>query len=537
MPPQRPSTTKPSTRKLQKLSSSSTNPSRRNINTAGANMKRPKRNIKNNRKLLGDPNLVIPGEFFFKSFNKQLGEKTGLVTWTHHKEMRKIHCDQIRYAQSHVQLDVQAHREKVKRTRELVLDPVRDARVKMLVDRKIKLANDDLVRRIKKRLAEPTIITDAASSLWRKRHIKYKVVRKKLQAIANEEKTRYRNRDNMELLHLIENAIPYYDPKEWDEAFQRHIRLKKAMRKVDDPEKKKKTKDQKQNELLNKPEKLKTKSEALLSELYSHAMSPEFVKTYCDTIQKEKKEKNNSVMPQLVQQQNSSLLAAGSPTVGSSNGGNSLLLSSAAPGMNSPQDFQRYMSDTGFRSGFTTNIDGDEDWNDQEQAKLLIMMPQKMNLGGKDVLVGVYRSKESELALRIVIEDLFTFAQRSVYLTYKAMHRMTQRYPQLLDDTFSAIRAGKERNRDKGNRIKSLLLLLDLSGAFKREIVRLPPSPNARARTAMSGKRSPHSWQRAPGTAGTSSRRKKNDDFDMSLVIDRPRTVSGLRSTGSVILG
>ena len=38
---------------------------------------------------------------------------------------------------------------------------------------------------------------------------------------------------------------------------------------------------------LAKPEKLKTRREALLGELYSHAMSPKFVETYCDTVNKE----------------------------------------------------------------------------------------------------------------------------------------------------------------------------------------------------------------------------------------------------------
>ena len=486
---------------------------------------------------------MIPGENHFKSFKKQLGEKTGLVTWTHHKEMRKIHCDQIRYSRSLVQMDVVAHQQAVAHTRKLILDPVRDARVKVLAERKIKFGNDDLMKRITKRLAEPTPITEAASPFWRKRHTKYRVVKANLQRIADEEHIKYRNRDNLELLHLIENATPYYDPKEWEEAFQRHIRLKKAMRKVDDPEKKKKTKKEKAKERLKRPEKLKTRSEALLSELYSHALSPKFVNTYCDAIQLEKEQQNQALMPQLVQQQNNTLLAAGSHTVSAApkqhdSSSSSLLLSSAAPGMHSPQGFQHNKTSTlgGFEfisSNNPANNDGEEVWNDQEQAKLLIMMPQKMNLGGKDVLVGVYRATTSELALRIVLEDLSTFVQRSVYLTYKAMHRMTQRYPQLLDDTYSTVRTGKEGKRDKGNRMKSLLLLLDLSGTFQREIFRLPSSPEKRARTAMGGKR--HPWKMAPGTAAP--RRRRDDNFDMSLEIERPRTTTGLRLSGNVTHG
>ena len=523
MPHQRPTTTKPSTRKHQNQQQPGKQLKRQRqqrAGTAGASLSRAAAKAAKQHDMEPKSSLIIPGEFFFKSFKKQLGEKTGLVTWTHHKEMRKIHCDQIRYSRSLVQMDVDAHKSRVAHTRQLMLDPIRDARVKMLAQRKIKLGNDDLLRRINKRLAEPTPISEAASPVWRKRHTKYKVVRKSLQRIADEEKVRYRNRDNLELLHLIDNAIPHYDPNEWEEAFQRHVRLKKAMRKVDDPEKKKKTKAQKAKERLKKPEKLKTRREALLSELYSHAMSPKFVDTYCDTIQNEN---NASPIPN-----SSSSSSSSSSHSGSSGWGSSLLLSS--PGVQSPEQRSH-------RKQTSAGLDGEEVWDDKEQAKLLVMMPQKMNLGGKNVLVGVYRSKDSELALRIVLEDAQNnYTQRSVYLTYKAMHRMTKRYPQLLDDTHSAVRAGKEGKRDKGNRMKSLLLLLDLSGAFTREIVRLPPSINARARTALGGKRSPASaWKMSPGTA--EGRRRKDTNLDMSLVIERPRTTSGLRASGSVTTG
>lgn len=488
------------------------------------------------KKLEAAQQRIIPGEFFYKSFRKQMGEKTGLVTWTHRKEMRKIHVDQIRYSKSYVTLDVDAHKKNVERTRQIWFQPERDARVKFLADRKIAGENDDLVRRIKKRLSEDTPITLAAKPDWRKRHEHFKVVRKKLQLIAAEEKIRFRNRDNRELLNSIENATPHYDPNEWEEAFQRHVRLKKAMRKVDDPEKKKKTKAEKEKELLAKPERLKTKREALLGELYLHAMSPKFVDTYCDQVKKEmedsergaiqstisKKEKMR-LMPQLV---------SPVPSRKDLGWGSSLLLS---------RDGSRSVGSgggVGFRNLISDENDGEETWNDVEQAKLLVMMPQKMSLGGKDVLVGVYRCKDSaELALRIVLEDLLTFVQRSVYLSYDAMHRMTKRYPQLLDDTYSSVRAGKEGKRDKGSRMKSLLLLLDLSGAFNREVVRLPPSPDKRARTAMGGKRSPASWKRSPGTAGPSPKRRTGGDLDMSLEIERPRTTSGLRASSSVIRG
>ena len=73
---------------------------------------------------------VIPGEFFYKSFDDQLGEKCGLVTWTHRKEMRKIHCDQIRWSKSYVMLDVARHRERVEHTRKIWFQPELDARVK-----------------------------------------------------------------------------------------------------------------------------------------------------------------------------------------------------------------------------------------------------------------------------------------------------------------------------------------------------------------------------------------------------------------------
>ena len=87
-------------------------------------------------------------------------------------------------------------------------------------------------------------------------------------------------------------------------------------------------------------------------------------------------------------------------------------------------------------------------------------------------------------------------------------------YPQLLDDTFSQVRAGKGNTRNKGGRMKSLLLLLDLSGAFKREIDMMRvPSPSVmrlRAQTAMGRARQGQiSWaddrRLRAGTAGPTS--------------------------------
>ena len=540
MSQQRPSTTTPSQRHQSTSSTTilppadlhkQSNPTKR-AGTAAAGLTRAQK-----KKLETQQGRVIPGEFFFKSFKKQLGEKCGLVTWTHRKEMRKIHVDQIRYSKSYVMVDVNAHKKSIERTRKIWFQPARDARVKFLADRKISLGNEDLANRIKKRLAEDSPITLAAKPDWRRRHDKFKVVQKNLQRIADEQIMKRRSKDNMELLHLIENATPHYDPNEWEAAFQRHIRLKKAMRKVDDPEKKKKTKAEKNAARLAKPEKLKTRREALLGELYSHAMSPKFVETYCDTVNKEmeQQEQKKSNMPQLVpSNQSSKRRKEGDGGGKGEEWGSSLLLSRDGGNGNRYGNGNRQ-----YNGGGSKWNDGETKWDDKEQAKLLIMMPQKMNLGGKDVLVGVYRAKASELALRIVLEDLQTFVQRSVYLTYKAMHRMTTRYPTLLNDTHSAIRAGKEGKRDKGNRMKSLILLLDMTGAFKREVVRLPPSPNARARTSMGGKRHPSTWKRAPGTAGTSTRRKRTDPsgLNTSLEIERPRTTSGLRASGSVVRG
>ena len=86
---------------------------------------------------------VIPGEHFYKSFDNQLGEKCGLVTWTHRKEMRKIHCDQIRWSKSYVMLDVAQHREAVEHTRKIWFQPERDARIKLRSDQKIARENED----------------------------------------------------------------------------------------------------------------------------------------------------------------------------------------------------------------------------------------------------------------------------------------------------------------------------------------------------------------------------------------------------------
>ena len=156
----------------------------------------------------------------------------------------------------------------------------------------------------------------------------------------------------------------------------------------------------------------------------------------------------------------------------------------------------------------------EEEWNEAEQAKLMVMFPERLSLGGLDVVAGVWRAREADLALRIRIEDPKTGAQRTVYLSHEAMRRMCKRYPQLLDDTFSQVRAGKGNTRNKGGRMKSLLLLLDLSGAFKREIDMMRvPSPSVmrlRAQTAMGRARQGQiSWaddrRLRAGTAGPTS--------------------------------
>ena len=156
--------------------------------------------------------------------------------------------------------------------------------------------------------------------------------------------------------------------------------------------------------------------------------------------------------------------------------------------------------------------DEEEEWDEAEQAKLMVMFPEHLSLGGLDVVVGVWRARHADLAFVFGLKPK-TGAQRTVYLSHDAMRRMCKRYPQLLDDTFSQVRAGKDNKRNKGGRIKSLLLLLDLSGTFRREIDMMrAPSPSVmrlRAQTSMGRSRSQVSWKDgrlAPGTAGPSSR-------------------------------
>jgi hypothetical protein len=492
---------------------------------------------------------VIPGEHFYKSFDDQLGEKCGLVTWTHRKEMRKIHCDQIRWSKSYVMLDVAQHREAVEHTRKIWFQPERDARVKMRADQKIARENEEMLNSIKKRLSEDTPITLAAKPGWTRRHKHFKKTRKKLQRLADAEKMRYRNRDNLDLLKLIHGARAYYDPQDWKESFRRHKRLKKAMRKVDDPKKKRQSARQCEAQRLRKPEKLHTRSETLLGELYNHALSPKFVQTYCDKVtsgvgeQEQEREQVEGGRPTPTPMQRRR--GGGGEGGGGGGGarlalddaswGRSLLLSSASLGLRrslnsrgwdagagAHQDWGGRVGSGGRGKGGVgqqlpgEKLEGDEEeeeeeWNEAEQAKLMVMFPERLSLGGLNVVAGVWRAREADLALRIRIEDPKTGAQRTVYLSHEAMRRMCKRYPQLLDDTFSQVRAGKGNTRSKGGRMKSLLLLLDLSGAFKREIDMMrAPSPSVmrlRAQTAMGrARQSQVSWgndrQLRAGTAG-----------------------------------
>ena len=501
--------------------------------TAAAGMSR-----KEARRITEAKAKVIPGEFFYKSFDKQLGEKCGLVTWTHRKEMRKIHCDQIRWSKSYVMLDVQRHQARVARTRKIWFQPERDARVKERAERKIARENEELLESIKKRLGEDSHITLAAKPDWTLRHKHFKKTRKKLQRIAEAEKMKYLNRDNMDLLNLINGAQAYYDPQDWKESFRRHKRLKKAMRKVDDPKKKKKSRAERDALRLRKPEKLKTRRETLLGELYNHALSPKFVETYCDNVEPGvgeskmdamtgKKGSEPFAMNKPVKQK-STPSRLDFPTSGMS-WGSSLLLSSAALGLQSSLNSRggggafNIASWRGNSSGSNrdlTDVD-DENWNEEEQAQLMVMFPENMSLGGLDVVVGVWRAREANLALRIRLEDPKTGSQRTVYLSHEAMRRMCKRYPQLLDDTFSQVRAGADNKRNKGGRMKSLLLLLDLSGAFKREIDMMrAPSPSVmrlRSQTALGRSRSRLDKRFAPGTAAPSTHNGGSGNLITSL--------------------
>ena len=177
---------------------------------------------------------AIPGEFFYKSFDKQLGRKVGMVTWTARKEMRKVHCANIRNSKSHVRIDVEKHAAKTKKMFKIFDTTAIRARQKALEDERIQRDNMQLLGLIQKLDELPSIIKDANKPEWRRKHKKIGANKVKFLRIAQQVKLDRINKHNQDLLRKIKKARGYIDRGDQNAHYKRHLRLRKAMRKVDD---------------------------------------------------------------------------------------------------------------------------------------------------------------------------------------------------------------------------------------------------------------------------------------------------------------
>jgi hypothetical protein len=166
-------------------------------------------------------------------FKKQIGQKVGFSQFMWQFQQKQQHKQHLREMRSYVSEDVQHHRENVKKFEKYFFNPDAKAKAAAFEQQQLQRENKAMLKRLfKVSIAETPISAannpSARLGVARKRNERLKAMRE-----AKEAKLGYINTENRLLLKRISSVKGSFDYKKMEKDYKRHIKLRDAMRKVD----------------------------------------------------------------------------------------------------------------------------------------------------------------------------------------------------------------------------------------------------------------------------------------------------------------
>ena len=398
----------------------------------------------------------IPGEYQFEDYNDQEGMGEGFVTWSWNKEMRRVHCGLIRNAKSYVVEDVEKHEVLADKLAILFDTTEVRKRERVLWERKLQKENLHMLKNISNMQKEVTDIGETLNPEWRKKQVEKALEHTKHLRIARQVELDSMNADNRQLLKFLSKAKPYYSNKDQESHWKRHVRLRKAMRKVMPKKKKKKKKakpspndvsdtmftlDKGTPRLLpigargrrGRTPSVQTRGEVVLANMYQHAFANaglpgstagEIVSRATTPATRNAGQRGPTATP------SQSALGA----LGMSAYSNALRPSSSAKGMSEAL------------------LDGHYDVGDEQN---MLMAPKQLMIGGRHTMMSVFRTSSGDGSIKFKCEDVSSGNVRAVYVLPSEIRRVCDSNSVLFNTKSSKL-----------NRFERVALLLDLEGAF-----------------------------------------------------------------------
>ena len=175
-------------------------------------------------------------------FKRQMGQRVPFTTWHWRQQQRKIHLNSLANMESYVTQDVRKHRDKVKKFEKFFFNPGVKEKMAAFEQQQIDRDNKAMLRRLFLVSVTETEISAANNPKARLGNLKRRHERLRAMQAAQKMKIGHINRENKLLHSRIVNVRSSFDHKKMKADFKRHIKMRNAMRKVDDPEPKKKPK-------------------------------------------------------------------------------------------------------------------------------------------------------------------------------------------------------------------------------------------------------------------------------------------------------
>ncbi len=172
----------------------------------------------------------------YAAYQKQIGQKVPFSDFLQQWRSKKIHLDSIRNMESHVLNDVKAHRRRVKKFEKYFHNPELHEKVKQFERNKLRRENKSILKRLFQVTVMETEISAANNPVNRLGLLKKRRARQKAIRESNQQKLNYINSENKLLLRRLKNVRGSFDRKKMKSDYKRHIKLRDAMRKVDNPQ-------------------------------------------------------------------------------------------------------------------------------------------------------------------------------------------------------------------------------------------------------------------------------------------------------------
>eukprot|EP00945_MAST-04E_sp_MAST-4E-sp1_P004494 g4494.t1 len=173
-----------------------------------------------------------------EAWNNQLGMKSSWVTYQWQQQQKKCHKKALSTMTSFVQEDVKKHMRKIRDDAKLYNnDGMKEAAAKYKQGR-LNENNKEILKRLFMVSVSDSPISKLNSAAGRKQEKRQRMDRIKALRQAKQMKMDYINRENQLMIKRISQARSSFDHKEEKKFFERHKKLRAAMRRVKDKPKK-----------------------------------------------------------------------------------------------------------------------------------------------------------------------------------------------------------------------------------------------------------------------------------------------------------